>query len=168
LNTKWLESHRRHPIWHWVIALVLCGALGLFLILQYGPIGYRPRTSLLRNAIDAEYRQILDRKDTDLVKNGVDVSAVIREFIPVGMSFKDAEKILTAAGFTLAPSPPRPPTPVVNPLLVNERFFIAGGLTLDSTFFSKTEISVRLIPDVQGSERACVKDMTAYLHSSYL
>jgi hypothetical protein len=101
---------------------------------------------------------------------GIDVSSTVAQYIPIGTSFDDAERILKAAGFTMAPRPPRPidrdPAPDWQKAL---RFALAGGLDLDHTFLaSRTSVSVVLAPDAPGAQNAHVKAIHASIKTIYL
>lgn len=121
----------------------------------------------LRAELERVYRDPKGQRDSLKV---VDVSSIIARYIPIGTSFDDAERILMAAGFTMAPRPPRPipkePAPEWEKAL---RFTMGGGLVLDRTLFaSVTEVGVTLSPDLPGDPKAHVKEINASLRTTYL
>ncbi len=132
-----------------------------------GPDTFSQQGKELRAELERVYRDPKAKRDS---LNGLDVSSTIARYIPIGTSFDDAERILIAAGFTMAPRPPRPidrdPAPEWEKPL---RFTMGGGLVLDRTFFaSVTEVSVTLSPDFPGDPKAHVKEIHANLKTTYL
>ena len=100
---------------------------------------------------------------------GVDVSSTVATYITIGTSFEEAEKVLQAAGFHLAPRPPRP----INRLSAPEwekalRFTIMGGLDLDHAFGYRADVVVSLSPDSPGDQGAHVKEISAQIQTTYL
>jgi len=121
----------------------------------------------LRSKLERVYRDPKAKQDSS---KGVDVSSTVARYIPVGTSFDDAERILKAAGFEMAPRPPRPiyrdSAPEWEKAL---RFSMGGGLVLDRTLFaSVTEVFVTLSPDLPGDPKAHVKEIHASLRTTYL
>jgi hypothetical protein len=121
----------------------------------------------LRAELERVYRDPKGKRDS---LRGVDVSSTIARYIPIGTSFEDAERILIAAGFTMASRPPRPldrdPAPGWEKAL---RFTMGGGLVLDRTLFTSiTEVGVTLSPDLPGDPKAHVKEIHASLRTTYL
>ena len=102
--------------------------------------------------------------------SGIDVSSTVTKYIPIGMSFDDAERILIGAGFKMGP---RPPHPIQKESIVKYpeafRFAWFGELDLDQTFrVSKTSVSVTLFPDAPDNPNARAKEIQALLHTTYL
>ncbi|MGO9635765.1 MAG: hypothetical protein ACLPX1_18005 [Steroidobacteraceae bacterium] len=62
------------------------------------------RGAQLRADIDAAYKKLRASKSLkDTVHDGNDVTAIVLKYIPLGISFDDAEAILEAAGCTVGP-----------------------------------------------------------------
>ncbi len=70
--------------------------------------------NLLRTAIDQEYKKVYDVSTVKMGSKevGNDLTAVVMQYIPLGISFDDAEQILRNAGFKIRPRP-KPNTPRV-------------------------------------------------------
>jgi hypothetical protein len=113
--------------------------------------------------IEQKYQAL--RKEGATTLDRVDISAIIVKYIPIGTSFKDAENILVNAGFSLAPSPPRPKR-------VNDhtyfRFSIRGGMTLDKGLACKTEAWIILSPEKPGSLLNKVSKVSGGINTSCL
>jgi hypothetical protein len=122
----------------------------------------------LRAELERVYRS--PKEAGQSVGRGIDVSSTIAKYIPIGTSFDDAERILKAAGFTMAPRPPRPidrdPAPEWEKAL---RFAMVGGLDLDQMFLvSRTSVLVVLFPDSPGYQNSRVKEIHASIKTIYL
>jgi hypothetical protein len=61
------------------------------------------RQEILQRYADLKVAQKLAQANTD----GTDISDILRKYLPEGESFGAAAPLLTAAGFQLAPLPPR-------------------------------------------------------------
>jgi hypothetical protein len=120
----------------------------------------------LRAELERVYGDPKGKRDS---LKGVDVSSIIARYIPIGTSFDDAERVLIAAGFTMAPRPPRPidrePAPEWEKAL---RFTMSGGLVLDRTLFASVTVGITLSPDIPGDPKAHVKEINASLRTTYL
>jgi hypothetical protein len=145
----------------------LCPGLSFEFSSSPPPDAFSQQGKELRAELERVYR---DSKNKRHSLTGLDVSSTVGQYIPVGTSFDDAERILRAAGFKMAPRPPRPidrdPAPEWEKTL---RFTMMGGLDLDQTFLvSKTTVSVVLVPDSPGNPNAKVKEISASLMTTYL
>ena len=93
---------------------------------------------------------------------GVDISSVIEKTIPEGTSFDDAAIILRKAGFELSPLPPQPSSPP--PWKEEDRFNIYGRVQLDSSFGTKTLLTVVVIQKSTDASDLRSKTILALIH----
>jgi hypothetical protein len=107
------------------------------------------RGKQLRAAIDQTYRKMSEAHELVGPTGHNDISFVIIQYIPLGTSFDDAERILKAAGFKIEPRPgPHPPRVVFNSEIDAMRFDEVASIDPYDTslYVSKTVISVNLTP----------------------
>lgn len=142
----------------------VCPSLALEFSSSPPPDKFTQQGKELRAELERVYRDPKGKLDS---LKGIDVSSIIARYIPIGTSFDDAERILIAAGFTMAPRPmDRDPAPEWEKAL---RFTMGGGLVLDRTLLaSVTEVGVILSPDLPGDPKAHVKEIIASLRTTYL
>ncbi len=129
------------------------------------------RGKQLRAELEETYRVLKDARKLGASNKaeGIDVSATVAKYIPIGTSFDEAEKVLQAAGFNLAPRPPRPAGRENAPEWEKAlRFTMGGGLVLDQTFGYQASVGVTLYPDSPGDPAAHVQEILARLRTSYL
>jgi hypothetical protein len=122
----------------------------------------------LRADLERVYRS--PKETAPSIWRDIDVSSTVAKYIPIGTSFDDADRILKAAGFKMAPRPPRP---IERESIVKFpealRFAISGELDLDQTFLvSRTSVIVILSPDSPGDPNAHVKEIHASIMTAYL
>lgn len=95
----------------------------------------------LRKAIDQRYESLNHANAIKPMGKGQNnIDDVVLRFIPIGTSFKDAEQVLEAAGFTLSKPGNQPPF---------QNYFAVRG-TIDqyvSTPFGKTSVVIDLQPN---------------------
>ncbi|WP_156545996.1 hypothetical protein [Cupriavidus sp. D384] len=118
------------------------------------------RGKLLRTEIDKTYQE-LDR--THSLRRENDISSVVLRYIPIGMSFDDAETVLHYAGFTLGPRPNANPTGNL-PGKSAVRAVI-GHYT--QKFPSKTDVSVLIFPEEPGNYKKGISKINASIIITY-
>jgi hypothetical protein len=107
----------------------------------------RKRGQQLRAAMTDAYRH--NERYPKEKFNGIDISTVVSEYISLGVSFSDAEFILSSAGFEISrPNLDAPPVPTNRPkdwyaVIARIEDFAHG-------FFWKTGLYVSLLPPAAG------------------
>ena len=80
---------------------------------KMGPGDLEQRGRELRSALQQTYQKLVDSHELRGGLHGTDVTATVLPYIPVGISFSEAESILKNAGFVIGRRPDlnTPPTP---------------------------------------------------------
>lgn len=118
----------------------------------------------LRAEVEGIYKKLLEEKKLGGDPR-IDVSPTVVKYITIGTSFKDAEVILKAAGFDLAPSPPRPARSD-NPYY--DRYSIMGGTDLQNWGIGVAGFAADLTPDNPGAADAKVKEAHGIIYINTL
>jgi len=127
------------------------------------------RGTQLHADLEQAYRDLSEAKQLGAASlSGIDVSQTVSRSMPVGTPFQDAAKILRAAGFNLAPDPPRPLREGTQGVEAALRFTIMGQVVLAEEFGYKASVSVTLHPDSPGDPAAHVKEVRALLRTSHI
>ena len=103
----------------------------------------RQRGKELRNEIVSVYETL--KAEKKLTGRGTDISDRVRNYIPPGTSFDDAEEILRSAGFTVSgrlPSDTMSNAP--------DRYSVGADLKLKGSFPFKIQAIVSLTPKAPG------------------
>lgn len=87
---------------NWVVYALMASAFGSLLGCQGSQNSLEIRGQALRKNIDAAYSKLVA---SGVSVQGVNISDTVLLHIPPGTSFEDAEAILKAAGFEIAPPP---------------------------------------------------------------
>ena len=128
------------------IALTGCGANdGLFAATQNDD----PQARVLRDT-GARLRSAIDGAVQDMKaahKVSADLSVLVQGYIPVGMSFDEAEGILRAAGCTVAP---RRATSSSSNAVDEARDGVNARFFLESHLFGSVQFGVQLLPRAPG------------------
>lgn len=113
-------------------------------IMTHDSLGQRGKQ--LRAAIEQTYKELVDAKALN-PRGGNDITEIVVRYIPVGMTFDDAEQILRNAGFKVEPRPSANP-----PGSLPWRYDVIGIIdSFDSKrFLSNVRVWVHLIPQAPG------------------
>jgi hypothetical protein len=119
------------------------------------------RGKQLRKAIDEVYEKLADAKTLKSMGNGRNIiTDVVIKYIPIGISFDDAEAILRAAGFKVGP---RGRNPIFHDLYEVDAVIDQYVPTL----FGNTSIDVSLEP-TSSNDWHTVKNITAEIIRQFI
>jgi hypothetical protein len=126
---------------------------------QISALDFQERGARLRRALERAY---LDLRHTGEFKSaGNDVSSIVKKYIPVGMSFVNAETTLRSSGFNIDPLPPREPPKNPSPLW---KFAIFGTLVLAQQGVSRITVEATLLPKISEADHKTVKGVHAAIY----
>ncbi len=112
------------------------------------------RAEQLRAAIDEVFLQLQASKSLKRsIHDGNDVTAIVVTYIPVGMSFDDAEATLKATGWKIEPS--------------RQGQIIARARMRDRLFDAKHALAVEVVPEASDGF-SVVKAVSATIYLVYL
>jgi len=112
------------------------------------------RAERLRGAIDDVFLQLRASKSLkESIHDGNDVTAIVVTYIPVGMSFDDAEAIVKATGWKIEPS--------------RQGHIIARARMRDRLFDAKHALTVEVVPETSDGF-SVVKAVSATIYLVYL
>jgi hypothetical protein len=122
------------------------------------------RGERLNSAIRNEYERLMAAKALSWQRSH-NIDWIIVQYIPIGASFEDAEKVLRAARFDLMPSPPRVPHQGDFP---GDEFNILGSLTLEEFSAGRSWATVAIVPAKPGDPKTVVKEAHAGTSMAFL
>jgi hypothetical protein len=114
----------------------------------------------LRAEVEAKYKELKgvdSREGGTASKNGIDVTSIVLKYIPIGMSFDDAEAILRASGSRMKASPIPPPSGYI---------FTTFPLSAPFLSFAGIKCAVALRPQVAG-DFSVVGEVTGTVITEY-
>ncbi len=115
-------------------------------IAQMNKAGFDQIGKRLRTEIEANYHELQKNKKLIPGLKGNDISEIVRNYIPSGSSFDDAENILRSAGFVVEP---RPDLTVINDR--PDRYDVSAVIdSLDRGIAHNVQVIVSLSPKVPG------------------
>jgi hypothetical protein len=112
------------------------------------------RAEQLRGAIDEVFLQLRASKSLkESIHDGNDVTAIVVTYIPVGMSFDDAEAIVRATGWKIEPS--------------RQGHIIARARMRDRLFDARHALTIEVVPE-NSDGFSVVKTVSATIYLAYL
>jgi hypothetical protein len=130
---------------------------------QTKALDFQERGARLRLELERTYQNL--RHTGEFKSAGNDVSSIVQKYVPIGMSFADAEITLRSSGFNVDPLLPREPPKTPSTLRSDERkLAIFGTLVLAQHGVSRIAVEITLLPKISGADQDAVKNVRAVIY----